>query len=153
MENTVFEDRAKFKYMIFQLGTEIYGTPLLGVREVIENKAPKPVPNSAAGFEGVINLRGDVIGVVDLRKLLNVKPLQSLSILVFESEMGVLGGIVDRCVAVAEISERDVEKKGNTGKRDGADYFIGVGKLPTGLVTLIDLVKVTKLLSGPIPEP
>jgi purine-binding chemotaxis protein CheW len=144
LENAVFEDRSKYKYLIFQLGPEIYGTPLLGVREVIENKEAKAVPNSDPAFEGVINLRGDVIGIVDLRKLLKIEPRQSLSILVFESELGTLGGIVDRCMAVTEIPDNQVETK--TGLGDG-NYFLGIGKLPDGLVTLIDLVQVSKMLN------
>lgn len=145
MENALFEDRAKYKYLIFQLGDEVYGTPLLAVREVIENKEAKAVPNTDPAFEGVINLRGDVIGVVDLRKLLKITPRQSLSILVFESELGTLGGIVDRCLAVTEIPEANVDKKGGLNQV-GRQYFLGIGKLGDGLVTLIDLVGVTKLL-------
>ena len=148
MENAEFEDRAKYKYLIFQLGGQNYGTPLLSVREVIENKEAKPVPNSDAAFEGVINLRGDVIGVVDLRKILKIEPRQSLSILVFESEMGTLGGIVDRCLSVTEISDSDVDKASGVTKRDGSGYLIGIGKVPDGLVTLVNLVQVTKMLNG-----
>jgi len=133
--------------MIFQLGTELYGTPLLSVREVIENRQPKPVPNAAEGFEGVINLRGDVVGVIDLRKMLKLTPKQSLSILVFESEMGTLGGVVDKCIAVLDIPESSIERKGYQ-MRDGSDYCLGIGKLSEGLVTLIDLVQVAKRLGG-----
>src|ERR1700733_14388086 len=106
LENSLFEDRSKYKYMLFHLGQEVYGTPLLQVREVIENRPSKAVPNSVAAFEGVINLRGEVIGVIDLRKMLKINPAQSLSILVFESSQGLMGAIVDRCIAVAEISEK-----------------------------------------------
>jgi purine-binding chemotaxis protein CheW len=129
--------------MVFQLGAEVYGTPLLSVREVIENRQPKPVPNTPAGFEGVINLRGDVIGVVDLRKLLGTTPQQSLSILVFESEMGTLGGIVDKCLSVLDIPESNIERKG-IQSREGSEYCLGIAKINEGLVTLIDLVQVAK---------
>lgn len=147
MENAVFEDRAKYRYLIFQLGKDVYGTPLLSVREVIENKPTKAVPNSAPGFEGVINLRGDVIGVIDLRKLLGVEATQSLSVLVFESEMGTLGGIVDRCLAVVEIPDANIEKKDYHGASERGEYLLGIGKLPDSLVTLLDLVEVAKLLN------
>jgi purine-binding chemotaxis protein CheW len=153
LENALFEDRAKYKYLIFQLGEETYGTPLLSVREVIENKPAKAVPNSHAAFEGVINLRGDVIGVVDLRKLLRIPPRQSLSILVFESELGTLGGIVDRCLSVTEIPDQQVDKKGGLNHGEGRDYFLGIGKLPDGLVTLIDLVQVTRTLATKTSAP
>lgn len=151
MEKVIFEDRAKYRYMIFQLGVEIYGTPLLSVREVIENRDSKPVPNSVDGFEGVINLRGDVIGVVDLRKLLKIQPKLSLSILVFETEAGTLGGIVDKCLSVIDIPDSQIERKG-LQTRDGLDYCLGIGKINDGLVTLVDLVKVSKLLGNLVVE-
>ncbi len=149
MQNTGFEDRAKYRYMIFKLGDEIYGTPLLSVREVIENRQAKPVPNATLGFEGVINLRGDVIGVVDLRKLLKTNSNESLSILVFEGDQGALGGIVDKCLSVLEIPDNQIERRAGMNARDGADYCLGIGKTPDGLVTLIDLVQVAKVLVNP----
>jgi purine-binding chemotaxis protein CheW len=148
LENSLFEDRSKFKYMIFQLGNETYGTPLLQVREVIENRASKSVPNSIDAFEGVINLRGEVIGVIDLRKILKVTPAQSLSILVFDSTQGVMGAIVDKCLAVTEIPEKDIEMPSIIGNHVGADYFIGIGKRDDTLVTLIDLAKITRLMEA-----
>lgn len=148
MENNLFEDRSKFKYMLFQLGGETYGTPILQVREVIENRAPKPVPNSNIAFEGVINLRGEVIGVIDLRKVLKVEPKQSLSILIFDTANGVMGAVVDRCTAVAEIPEADIDQTGGVSTREGADYFLGIGKREGGMVTLIDLSRVPQLLNN-----
>jgi purine-binding chemotaxis protein CheW len=147
LENNLFEDRSKFKYMLFQLGSEMYGTPILQVREVIENRSPKPVPNSKINFEGVINLRGEVIGVIDLRKILKVEPKQSLSILIFDTAQGVMGAIVDKCIAVAEIPEKDIDESGGVGQREGGDYFLGIGKRETGMVTLIDLSRVPQVLS------
>lgn len=138
--------------MVFQLGVEIYGTPLLSVREVIENRHPKPVPNTPAGFEGVINLRGDVIGVIDLRKLLDTTPQQSLSILVFESEMGTLGGIVDKCLSVLDIPEANIERKG-IQSRDGSEYCLGIAKINESLITLIDLIQVAKRIQPVEPQP
>ncbi len=143
MENNLFEDRSRFKYMLFQLGGETYGTPLLQVREVIENRASKPVPNSAAAFEGVINLRGEIVGIVDLRKILKIEPQSSLSILVFDAEQGAMGAVVDRCIAVAEILDKDIDQKSNVGGRDGVNFFLGIGKREAGLVTLIDLNKIS----------
>lgn len=141
LENNLFEDRSKFKYMVFLLGGEAYGVPLLQVREVIENRPAKPVPNSLSAFEGVINLRGDVIGILDLRRVLGIEPKQSLSILVFDTEQGVMGAIVDRCTMVTEIPDKDVDRKSNVG-HDGLGYFLGIGKKDGALITLLDLQRV-----------
>lgn len=144
MENKLFEDRSKYKYMIFKLGAEVYGTPLLQVREVIENKTPKPVPGTPPAVEGVINLRGEVISVIDLRKLLKIEPMQSLSILVFDSDQGTMGAVVDRCISVTEIFEKDIDQKNSFSKGSAANYFIGIGKTEMGLITLINLSVATR---------
>lgn len=147
METITSEKRNYHKYMIFVLGGEQYGVPLLTVREVIEYKVPKPVPNSAAGFEGVINLRGDVVGIMDLRKLLKVKGDKPRCMLVFESQAGLMGAIVDRVLSVSEILEKDIEVRSSIGVKEASDCFIGVGKLDSGLITLVDLQKTTELLA------
>lgn len=145
MENTLSKE-AQSKFLIFKLGEEVYGTPLLNVREVIEYKEPKPVPNSDASFEGVINLRGEVIGIVDLRKIFNVKSAHPACLLVFECELGVLAGAVDKVVSVSEIPANKIDHKGSSGKKSDIEYLIGIGKTDMGLVTLVDLLQIPKLL-------
>jgi purine-binding chemotaxis protein CheW len=141
-----FDDHGKFKYMIFHLGAETYGTPLLGVRKVIENRQAKPVPGTSAAFEGMINLNGDIIGVIDLRKLLGITGgPKALSILVFETDKGFHGGIVDKCLSVTEIKDADIDRKPFTG---AGEHVLGIGKVNGELVTLIDLSKAAKLLSA-----
>jgi purine-binding chemotaxis protein CheW len=132
--------------MIFQLGGQTYGTPILCVREVIEYKSPKPVPNVDNGFEGVINLRGEVIGVVDLRKVLKIAAPPPKCLIVFESGMGLMAVAVDKMLSVLEIADQDLETRENSGAKEGQDYFIGIGKTAIGLVTILDLNKIDKLL-------
>lgn len=129
------------RYILFRLGEETYGTPIMKVREVTEYKEPKPIPNSMNGFNGVINLRGEVLGVIDLRKILNITSTSCLSFLVFENSGSMLAGMVDRVMSVIDIPEVNIEKstsKNSTTK----DYYLGIAKLETGLVTLIDLEKI-----------
>ncbi len=70
-----------------------------------------------------------------------------MSILVFESEMGTLGGIVDKCISVVEISDSNFERK-NLEMRDNSGCYLGIGKVADGLVTIIDLVKVAAMIMG-----
>ncbi len=147
LENILSEKNEFEKYMIFRLGEELYGSPLLRVREVAVYKEPKPVPNSAFGFEGVINLRGEVVGVIDLRKLLKVSTDEApLCMLVFDSEMGVLAAIIDKVHSVIEISKKDIESR-TSGAQGNHDCFIGIGKISLGLITMIDLQKIAKLIN------
>lgn len=141
------EAPAKERYLIFRMGTASYGTPLLSVREVIENRPAQPVPNSAPAFQGVINLRGEVVGIVDLRKVMGIVPAESLAILIFEAEGATLGVIVDRCLAVSEIKTAEIDQKAGGEGSSQHPHFVGVGKINDQLVTLLDLSKVPGLLS------
>lgn len=134
------------RYLIFRMGDASYGTPLLSVREVIENRSTQPVPNSDPSFQGVINLRGDVVGIVDLRKVLNVVPKESLAILIFETEGATLGVMVDRCLAVADIKSGEIDTETGRESSVAAPHFLGTGKVADQLVTLINLSKVPGLL-------
>jgi purine-binding chemotaxis protein CheW len=134
--------------MVFLLGGQIYGAPILSVREVIEYKEPKPVPNVDSGFEGVINLRGEVIGVVDLRKVLKLNAPPPKCLMVFDGSMGLMAVAVDKMISVIEIPSQNIESRENTGAKKGHDYFMGVGKTDMGLVTLLDFSKFDKLFKS-----
>lgn len=129
------------RYLIFYLEHEIYGTPLLGVREVLEVLAAKPIPNTAAHFKGLINIRGQIIGVVDLRMRFGypVKPHPGNAMLVFETEAGPIATIVDKVEAVVKIDESHLHRKPNIRSHVPIDYLIGASTYKGGIVTLIDL--------------
>lgn len=146
MEVEKAEGGDKAKFLVFKLGSEIFGTPLLSVREVVEFKEAKPIPNAAEGFEGVINLRGEIIGVMDLRKLLKISGEKPRCLLIFESDRGVLGAVVDRVISVTELLAKDIDSKTAVPNKSFGEYFLGIGKTPQNLITLIDLVKVPQLL-------
>ncbi len=65
------------RFLCFSLGNEHYAIPLLTVKEVIAPPETTPVPQTPAYFKGIMNLRGQVISVIDLRTKLGIKPLQS----------------------------------------------------------------------------
>jgi purine-binding chemotaxis protein CheW len=131
------------KYLIFRLGAEIYGTPLLGVREVLQPQQPKPIPNTAEHFLGLINNRGQIIGVVDLRVRFDypITDLSSVAYLVFETETGPIAAVVDRVEAVVRIDESQLHKKPNIRSQVPVEFLIGASSHQDQLVTLIDLNK------------
>ncbi len=132
------------RYLIFSLGREMFGTPLLGVREVVEPLPPKPVPNTRPFFTGVINIRGEIVGVMDLRARFqqNQKTEPGQAMMVFETLTGTEAALVDKIEAVAKIPERNIERQPNVKSNIPADYLLGVAKEGERLVTLIDLRKV-----------
>jgi purine-binding chemotaxis protein CheW len=104
------------RYIAFLLGDEQYAIPLLQVKEVIEMSRPTPIPQTPPYFKGVINLRGQVISVIDLRLKLGMAevvqgPKTAIIILDLPSqEIGKtdhLGVIVDRVYSVVAIEDQD----------------------------------------------
>jgi purine-binding chemotaxis protein CheW len=95
---------------------------------------------------GVVNIRGEILGVLDLRKKLN-HPFEAgsgLSMLVVSSEGGSIAAVVDRVQAVAEIPPGEIEKMPLVRTRFPIEYLMGIGKVDGVMVTLIDLKKVLK---------
>jgi purine-binding chemotaxis protein CheW len=132
------------KYLVYQLATETFATPLIEVREVIEFRAAKPIPHTSIFFKGVINIRGEIVGVVDLRERFNLPSSTSpMAQLVFETENGPLAAIVDRVHSVTIILEKDLERRPALHSADkDRSYFLGVGKVDDKLITLVSLRKV-----------
>jgi purine-binding chemotaxis protein CheW len=132
------------KYLVFRLQNELYATPLLGVREVVEPQMPKHVPNTADYFRGLINIRGQVIGLVDLREKLgySTRETPAKALLVFDTEAGSVAAIVDSVEAVTSMPEESIHKRANTRSRISQEYLIGIGEFGQQMVTIIDLHRV-----------
>ena len=129
------------KYIIFSLGSELYGAKLLEVREVVETMPTKSVPNTIAAFKGVCNLRGQIIGVVDLRLRFGIESDKALRpvLFVFETESGAIAAAVDQIVSVSVIPPKDIESKPNIVSSIPSKYILGIGKMDSRLITLVDL--------------
>ena len=130
--------------MVFQVGSELYGTPLLRVREVLEYHQPKKLPGTVPHFLGVMNIRGEIIGIIDLPAKFDCpsKVQSTTAMMVFQTQEGSLAAVVDRVEAVISLSDQDIEKKPNVRVKVPMDYFIGIAKHKLGLITLIDLEKI-----------
>jgi purine-binding chemotaxis protein CheW len=137
-------DENKYKYLLFTVGDELFGVPLMGVREVVEPQTIKPLPNTIEHFLGVINIRGEIVGVVDLRIrfLHEIKETPFLAMIIFESAVGPIAALVDRVESVSVIDDEDVDKNPNITSNFPIEYLIGIGKIKEKLVTLINLNKV-----------
>ncbi len=137
-------DENKYKYLLFTVGDELFGVPLMGVREVVEPQPIKPLPNTIDHFLGVINIRGEIVGVVDLRIRFSHEPKDSalMAMIIFESAVGPIAALVDKVESVSVIDDEDVDKNPNISSNFPIEYLIGIGKIKDRLVTLINLNKV-----------
>lgn len=106
------ENEGLMQLVGFEVGREIFGVDILMVREIIRSAPITAVPNSPEFVEGVINLRGDIIPVIDLRKRLNLYRDETQDknwVLILEVEGSVTGFVVDRVDDVLKIDQNNIE--------------------------------------------
>ena len=123
----------------FRIGRETFGLPIAIVPEITS------VPNAPDYIEGVINLRGRIIPVVDLRKRFGEKsfgPDKKNRIVVVELETRAIGLLVNSASEVLRIAPSDIEEPHNVFKEGELSYITGVGKLKGRLVILLDLNRI-----------
>lgn len=129
----------------FVIGEEEFGVDILAVQEIIRMIEITRVPNSPHFVEGVINLRGKVIPVVNLRNRLGLPPKEyskSTRIIVVELEKKTVGFIVDSVSEVLRISTIVTEPPPQMVGRVDSEYITAVGKLEDRLVILLDLNRI-----------
>ena len=136
----------------FRVGNELFGVPISAVQEIVRVPAIARIPQSPDFVEGVINLRGRIITVVDLRKRLGQPPASSENsesghnkksrILVVEADGRLVGVIVDEVAEVLRLAESDVEPAPPMVAGLSNQYIKGVGKLKDDLLILIEIEKI-----------
>jgi purine-binding chemotaxis protein CheW len=134
------------KYLTFSLGAEEYGLPVLKVREIIKVMDNTPVPQVPAHVKGVVNLRGKVIPVIDLRAkfgLPSADYTDRTCIVVVDVAMArervMLGVIVDAVSEVLNITAGEIDQPPAFGERVVTDYMLGLAKVKGTVKILLDL--------------
>jgi purine-binding chemotaxis protein CheW len=140
-------DKSKeFQLVVFTLGDEEFGVDIAQVREIVRLVQITYLPKAPTFIEGVVNLRGQVLAVIDLSKRLNIasKPRSEQSrIIVVEVSDNTVGMIVDSVSEVLRLSEERVEEVPNLVETEVPEHYIrGVGKLKDRLLVLLDLNRV-----------
>jgi len=131
----------------FRIGRETFGLPISMVREIVRVPEITSVPNAPDYIEGVINLRGRIIPVVDLRKRFGQKSIEASKknrIVVVEIGLRAFGLIVNSASEVLRIPPSEIEEPNNVFQEGELDFVTGVGKLHGRLVILLDVSKILK---------
>ncbi len=129
----------------FRVGRETFGVPISMVREIVRVPEITVVPNAPAHVEGVINLRGKIVPVVDLRRRFGQKDLQANKknrILVVELADKIVGLMVQSASEVMKIPPSEIESPDNLLQEGEQNCVTGVGKLHGRLILLLDLARV-----------
>lgn len=129
--------------VVFSLAGESYGVSIAVIREIITLRKVTPVPKSPDYMVGIINLRGRVIPVIDLRSRLMLPAAAaggSSRIMVVELEGLTVGCVVDSVSEVLTVAEEVIDPPSAASLAE-ADYLEGIAKLPDSLVILVSLEK------------
>ena len=133
------------KYLTFILNNEEYGLEILRVREIIGLMDITPVPQVPSFMKGIINLRGKIIPVVDLRLKFGMPEAEytkETCTIVVDIDNRLMGIIVDTVSEVLDINGGDIEPTPTLGSGIKTDFMLGMGKIKGKVKILLDINKV-----------
>lgn len=132
------------QWVTFYLADEKYGVPVAQVREVLRYSEITPVPGAPDYVLGIINLRGNVVTVLDTRKRFALPPVDigdSTRVVIIEVEEQVVGILVDSVSDVVRLKTSEIENAPNVGNDESSKYIQGVASRDGNLLILVDLHK------------
>lgn len=136
---------AEKQFVIFKLDEEEYGIDIINVKEIGIYKEPVKVPNAPNFIEGIINYRGEVIPIVNLKKRFNLNNLlinKNTRVIIININDKQIGFVVDEASQTIRLDESDIEKAPELVTGIDSKYITSVGKKDDRLILIIDLEKV-----------
>ncbi len=138
------ENSTVTQWVTFRLEDERYGINVMQVQEVLRMTEIAPVPGAPDYVLGIINLRGNVVTVMDTRKRFALPQHEAddaTRIVIIEAEDQVVGILVDSVAEVVYLDQPDIESPPNVGNEESSRYIQGVANREDGLLILVDLNK------------
>ncbi|MDA8100103.1 MAG: chemotaxis protein CheW [Nitrospiraceae bacterium] len=137
------------QFVTFRVGTEAFGLDIRSITEVIRPLKITPLPHMPRFVEGVINLRGMIIPVVDLRKRFELPAppgSRTLRIVVIrgavDDPLALLGLVVDEVQEVLPVPPERIDRAPDAARGRSADYLAGVAKLDDRLIILLEITRI-----------
>ncbi|OON94032.1 MAG: chemotaxis protein CheW [Candidatus Epulonipiscioides saccharophilum] len=141
------------QYVVFEMDKQNFGIAIQSVQIIERMKSIMRVPKSPVSIRGVMNLRGEIISVIDIRRLFNMTELPSTDatrIIILKMEDAMVGCIVDKVKEVIDIEDDQVEGTATMQGKVDSSYIIGVGKVGGGdeIVTLLNHERLVEVSFG-----
>ena len=144
---------SQFQLVTFQLGDEIYGVDIMDVKEIVKIQDVRPIPNAPYYVEGIINLRGEIIPIIDLHKRFRLKSLRDENIdtdieggfIILSIENNKIGIIIDRVARVVSVTADDIKDPPQMFSGIGSEYIQGVIRADNG--TYLIMLDIRKLFN------
>ncbi|MCX6153377.1 MAG: chemotaxis protein CheW [Candidatus Kapabacteria bacterium] len=140
-----FEDTLKDRYLTFRIGSEDYGIEIKYVTEIVGIQRITELPNIKPYIKGVINLRGLIIPVVEVRVRFGIEHIEyneRTCIIVVNFENMAIGLIVDEVNEVCNIASTDISETPMTNKRSQSRFIQGIGRIHNDVKILLNISKV-----------
>jgi purine-binding chemotaxis protein CheW len=135
-------NESALRWVTFRLADEVYGINVMQVQEVLRVSEIAPVPGAPDYVLGIINLRGNVVTVIDARKRFGMLPKEAddvSRVVIIETDKQIFGILVDSVAEVVDVDRADIETAPNVGNDESSRYIQGVTTIDSELLILVDL--------------
>ncbi len=146
-DNMAVQD-SQFQLVTFQLGDEIYGVNIMDVKEIVKLQNVRVIPNAPYYVEGIINLRGEIIPIIDLHKRFRIQVLQNQEeddldggFIILNIDGSKIGIIIDRVARVVSVKGEDVKEPPQMLSGIGTEYIEGVIREDNGYLIMLNTRK------------
>ncbi|OOO00212.1 MAG: chemotaxis protein CheW [Epulopiscium sp. Nele67-Bin004] len=138
------------QYVVFEMDKQNFGIDIQSVQIIERMKSIMRVPKSPRSIRGVMNLRGEIIPVIDIRRLFSMEaqdPTEYTRIIIIRTEEAMVGFIVDKVKEVVEIEPSQIEGISTMQGKIDSSYIIGVGKITNGeeIITLLNQTRLVEV--------
>jgi purine-binding chemotaxis protein CheW len=142
------DKETQFQLVTFQIGEELYGIDIMDVKEIVRVQEVRPIPNAPIYVEGIFNLRGEIIPIINLHRRFHLKRVingeddELLSgFIIIDIDGMKLGVIIDRVARVVSVEGTEIQAPPQMLTGIGAEYIQGVVRQEKGYLTILDIRK------------
>ncbi|HAO30221.1 MAG TPA: chemotaxis protein CheW [Treponema sp.] len=145
------EENSQLQLVTFQLGEELYGVDIMDVKEIVRVQDVRPIPNAPYYVEGIINLRGEIIPIMNLHKRFHIQQAAASSedllseddggFIILDIEGNKIGIIIDRVARVVSVERGEIKPPPQMFSGIGTEYIQGVVRQESGYLIILDTRK------------
>ena len=140
-------EESQFQLVTFQLGEELYGVNIMDVKEIVRLQNVRVIPNAPYYVEGIINLRGEIIPIIDLHKRFRIQAMSRDAVdfeggfIILNIDNSKIGIIIDKVARVVTVKAEDVKDPPQMLSGIGSEYIEGVIREETGYLIMLNIRK------------
>ncbi len=145
------QENTQFQLVTFQLGEELYGVDIMDVKEIVKVQAVRPIPNAPYYVEGIINLRSEIIPIINLHKRFHIQKMARQAendmdddeggFIILDIEGNKIGIIIDRVARVVPVETSEIKPPPQMFNGIGTEYIQGVVRQDPAYLIILDTRK------------